>query len=328
MEPKKIIKQSSEWQLYEQGLDGWTMRLDFPHDSLVATDNGFSLVIPADIWSILRSGTHSKAPYYRMNSLQLRNLADSWVSQRLSAWDAAKTDEEAHSIFLDGCLVANLEDSKSKQVEDFISFYTPPNVAALSNDPDEETEEDPDLVYSLYPYLESDDEVVGDMKRGAHCYFCGTNLTRMVGDPLGACYECDKCPPVTHWRWNEDTEFLQLYVAGERCPYCDLQVPQSTEVASNLKELTRVEPAVTESVPLTSKSTRKTGKPVTVNGVWWGSVVEWCRSHNDHDARGGYSYHNCSKELARMQAKGESDVVWHNRDRIPGTKELISSAIA
>ena len=56
------------------------------------------------------------------------------------------------------------------------------------------------------------DEVVGDMKRGAHCYFCGTKLIRLDGDALGCCYECDKSPPVTHWRWNEDTEFLQLYV--------------------------------------------------------------------------------------------------------------------
>ena len=325
-EPKKIIKQASDWKLYEQGLDGWTVRLDFPCESLVATEDGLSLVIPADIWSILRSGNHSKAPYYRMNPLQLRKLADTWVSQRLAAADAAETEEESYAIYLDGCMVANLEDPKVKQVEDFISFYTPPNIAAFCSDPDQETEEDPDLVYSLYPYLESDDEVVGVMKRGAYCYFCGTKLTRMDGDPLGACYECDKCPPVTHWRWNEDTEFLQLYVAGERCPYCDLQIPQSPDVSSDLKELTRVEPEAIKSAPTASKTTRKTGKPVTVNGVWWGSVVEWCRSHNDHDARGGYSYHNCSKELARMQSKGELDVVWHNRDRIPGTKELIATA--
>ena len=325
-DPRNIIKQTDGWALYEEGLDSWTVHIDFPISALEGAEGALKLTIPADVWSILRQGNHSKAPYYRMSPQQLRKLAEQWVEQRLVDYKKAKGTRTEQDIYLKGCLVADLDDPNEKQVEDFITFYTPPNKAVVASEFYDQSEEDPDLVYSIYPYLESDDEVVGDMKRGAHCYFCGTKLTRMDGDPLGACYECDKCPPVTHWRWNEDTEFLQLYVAGERCPYCDLQIPQSPDVSSDLKELTRVEPEAIKSAPTASKTTRKTGKPVTVNGVWWGSVVEWCRSHNDHDARGGYSYHNCSKELARMQSKGELDVVWHNRDRIPGTKELIATA--
>ena len=74
------------------------------------------------------------------------------------------------------------------------------------------------------------------MERGSYCYFCGTQLVRVENDPFGDCYECFKCPPVTHWRWNEDTELLQLYVAGERCPYCNLQVPDSESEAQTPTE--------------------------------------------------------------------------------------------
>lgn len=195
-----------------------------------------------------------------------------------------------------------------------------------------------------------------DMERGSYCYFCGTQLVRVENDPFGGCYECFKCPPVTHWRWNEDTEFLQLYVAGERCPYCNLQVPDSeTEArtptvrsssntpappssAVTAKATASVAPGpvnnsdplgttVSSSTPQTSveskaQPSKKPGKPVTVNGILWGSVVEWCRANNGHDTR---NHHNCSKELARMQAKGDLVVVWHNRDRIPGTGELIQA---
>jgi hypothetical protein len=202
------------------------------------------------------------------------------------------------------------------------------------------------------------------MERGSHCYFCGTQLVRVENDPFGGCYECFNCPPVTHWRWNEDTEFLQLYVAGERCPYCHLQVPdgdteartpaeKSTPVAStpaarpaqpetsapaappvaaspiptetpaeSPAETTAPDPESTESVDSTAQSTRKPGKPVTVDDVLWASVVEWCRANNGHDTR---KPHNCSKELARRQSRGETEVVWHNRDRIPGTGELIQA---
>ena len=194
------------------------------------------------------------------------------------------------------------------------------------------------------------------MERGSYCYFCGTQLVRVENDPFGGCYECFKCPPVTHWRWNEDTEFLQLYVAGERCPYCNLQVPDSeSEARTHTERPVSVTPtsrsgvatveatasappgSVAKSDPLeapVSPSTpqasvgskaqpsKKPGKPVTVDGVLWGSVVEWCRANNGHDTR---NHHNCSKELARMQAKGDAVVVWHNRDRIPGTGELIQA---
>ena len=64
------------------------------------------------------------------------------------------------------------------------------------------------------------------MERGSFCYFCGTGLSRLGGDDDGACFECpgvsDRTP---HWRWNEDTEMLQLYVAGEKCPYCGTVIP-------------------------------------------------------------------------------------------------------
>lgn len=220
------------------------------------------------------------------------------------------------------------------------------------------------------------------MERGSYCYFCGTQLVNVESDPFGACYECFKCPPVTHWRWNEDTEFLQLYVAGETCPYCNLQVPDSeSEARTPVVRHTPAAPApiapppVIEAAPIEAPApapapaahplvanaapseaaapvapppvvevappkapvavrqpqesaetkaqpAKKPGKPVTVDEVLWGSVVEWCRANNGHDTR---NHHNCSKELARMQAKGEAEVVWHNRDRVPGTGELIKA---
>ena len=60
---------------------------------------------------------------------------------------------------------------------------------------------------------------------GRFVTFCGTGLVRVGGDDEGTCFECFTCPPVTHWRWNDDTEFLQLYVAGERCPFCGATIP-------------------------------------------------------------------------------------------------------
>jgi hypothetical protein len=77
-----------------------------------------------------------------------------------------------------------------------------------------------------------------------------------------------------------------------------------------------------KSIEPPAQQSKKPGKPVTVDDVLWASVVEWCRAHNGHDTR---KPHNCSKELARLQSKGESVVVWHNRDRIPGTGGLIQA---
>ncbi len=172
------------------------------------------------------------------------------------------------------------------------------------------------------------------MERGSFCYFCGTDLVRVGGDDEGTCFECYACPPVTHWRWNGDTEFLQLYVAGERCPYCGVVIPENepdepVAVAAAVRvEIPAAAPvperaaAVPAAVP-SGGQRRQGGKPVTVNDVWWESVVQWCRAEKGHDTR---NHHNCSKDLARMQARGEAEVVWHNRDRIPGTRELSASS--
>ena len=162
------------------------------------------------------------------------------------------------------------------------------------------------------------------MERGSYCYFCGTQLTREFSDSLGSCYGCATCPPSNHWRWNEDTEFLQLYVAGERCPYCDLKILESTAVVQTQPKEYEIKPQL-EEYEIKPQRNKKPGKPVTIDGVWWASVVEWCRANNGHDIR---NHHNCSKELARMQIKGEAVVLWHNRDRIPGTRELITSGSA
>ena len=170
------------------------------------------------------------------------------------------------------------------------------------------------------------------MERGSFCYFCGTDLVRVGGDDEGTCFECFTCPPVTHWRWNDDTEFLQLYVAGERCPYCGATIPDDElEQADPIPAPVKVEipPAAApvperaeaETVPAGGQR-RQGGKPVTVNDVWWESVVQWCRSENGHETR---NHHNCSKDLARMQQRGDAEVVWHNRDRIPGGGELIGA---
>ena len=167
------------------------------------------------------------------------------------------------------------------------------------------------------------------MERGSFCYFCGTELIAVDDDADGACFECEACPPVTHWRWNEDTEFLQLYVAGERCPYCGTYIPESIIEETppvRLPEPVMAAASQPEPAPPSANGStgprRQGGKPVTVDGVWWDSVVQWCRAHNGHDLR---KPHNCSKELARMQTRGEVEVVWHNRDRIPGSGELITS---
>ena len=186
------------------------------------------------------------------------------------------------------------------------------------------------------------------MERGAYCHFCGTQLALEFSDPLGGCYGCPSCPPSTHWRWNEDTEFLQLYVVGDQCPYCDLKItesglklrpqkkrvhadadavkaqPVASEVQPTQVQPREVQPGI-DSVVIKPQNGKKPGKPVTVDEVWWASVVEWCRANNGHDVR---NHHNCSKELARMQSKGEFPVVWHNRDHIPGTRELVASGTA
>ena len=164
------------------------------------------------------------------------------------------------------------------------------------------------------------------MERGSFCYFCGTELTPVDQDADGACFECHTCPPVTHWRWNEDTEFLQLYVAGERCPYCGTVIPQvAVEMPPPVREpepVAAVSEPESESAEPVAGQRRQGGKPVTVDDVWWASVVQWCRANNGHDTR---KPHNCSKELARLQSRGEAEVVWHNRDRIPGSRELTPS---
>jgi len=178
------------------------------------------------------------------------------------------------------------------------------------------------------------------MERGSYCYFCGTQLVLEFSDSLGGCYGCPSCPPITHWRWNEDTEFLQLYVIGDQCPYCDLKITESggeirpkkkrppidvyavpAQPAVSLAQPREVQPNI-DAYVIKPKAAKKPGKPVTVDEVWWASVVEWCRTNNGHDVR---NHHNCSKELARMQSKNEHTVVWHNRDHIPGSRELVTS---
>lgn len=165
------------------------------------------------------------------------------------------------------------------------------------------------------------------MKRGSFCYFCGTGLSRLGGDDDGACFECLACSPTPHWRWNEDTEMLQLYVAGEKCPYCGKVIPETEDVQPTAVTIEIPPPPPVperaEAAPAPAgRQRRQGGKPVTVNNVWWESVVQWCRAENGHDTR---NHHNCSKDLARMQQRGEAEVVWHNRDRIPGSGELIAS---
>jgi hypothetical protein len=310
-----IIKLTGDWQLYEEGLDRWNICLDFPKEALDGTESGLRLIIPGDVWEILRRGGHSSARYYRMTPEQLRKLAEIWVDYRLNRYANAVDDSEMAEVYLQGCLVANLEDPRAKQVDDFIQAYTPPHNMAIEESDLNEPEEDPDFYYLLYPKIDIKGEGITDMERGSFCYFCGTQLVRVAEGPDGSCYECFKCPPVTHWRWNEDTEFLQLYVAGERCPYCGQQMPQS-------RQEEHPQPRGYDLKPQRSKRDKKGGKPVTVDGAWWASVVEWCRANNGHDTR---NHHNCSKELARMQAKGEAVVVWHDRDHIPGSRDLIAS---
>ena len=312
---QSTTKLTGQWRLYEDGLDRWNIYLDFPKEALEGTESGIRLTIPGDVWEILRRGAPSSAMYYRMSPEQLRKLAEVWVDYRLNRYANAKDDSEKAEVYMHGCLVANLEDSHDKQVADFVRAYTPPKRMATEESDFSATEEDPDFYYALYPDSNIKGEGMTDMERGSYCYFCGTQLVRVSEGPEGSCYECFNCPPVTHWRWNEDTEFLQLYVAGERCPYCGQQMPLSVQEGqprSNGHSLK----------PQQIKKDKKAGKPVTVDGVWWASVVEWCRANNGHDTR---KPHNCSKELARMQAKGEAVVVWHDRDRIPGTRELITS---
>lgn len=312
---KSTTRPTGQWRLYEEGLDRWNIYLDFPKEALEGTESGFRLTIPGDVWELLRRGAHSSALYYRMDPHQLRKLAEAWVDYRLSRYANAEDDAEKTEVYLHGCLVANLEDPRDKQVADFVRAYTPPNKTALEEPDFNNLEEDPDFYYALYPDSNLKGEGIIDMERGSYCYFCGSQLVRVAEGPEGSCYECFNCPPVTHWRWNEDTEFLQLYVAGEKCPYCGQQMPQSSQ-----EDTRRSNEYVFK--PPQSKRDKKGGKPVTVDDTWWASVVEWCRAKNGHDTR---KHHNCSKELARMQARGDAVVVWHERDHIPGTRDLIGS---
>jgi hypothetical protein len=310
-----MVKLTGDWRLYEEGLNRWNIYLDFPKEALEGTESGLRLTIPGDVWEILRRGRLSSARYYRMSPEQLRKLAEVWVDYRLNRYANAEDDSERTEVYLHGCLVANLEDPRDKQVEDFIQAYTPPNNVAIEESDLNEPEEDQDFYYSPHPEFDIKSEGITDMERGSFCYFCGTQLVRVAEGPEGSCYECFNCPPVTHWRWNEDTEFLQLYVAGERCPYCGQQMTQSRQEG-------QLKPRRYDLKPQRSKKDKKAGKPVTVDDVWWASVVEWCRANNGHDTR---NHHNCSKELARLQAKGEAVVLWHDRDHIPGTRDLIAS---
>ena len=275
---------------------------------------GLRLTIPADVWDILRGGSHRSAPFHRMTPEQLCKFAELWVDRRLRSYARAESEEDRERVSRRGCLIANVADPRDQQVKDFIRFYAIPNPAVAEDLSRERLEQDPDFDYSIYPNLANQDEGETDMERGSFCYFCGAQLTPVTTDAEGGCYECFSCPPVTHWRWNEDTEFLQLYVAGERCPFCSKQIP---EAALEVKS-----PVVDVEFESKPPQRKKSGKPVTVDGVWWASVVEWCRVYNGHDTR---NHHNCSKELARMQAKGDAAVVWHNRDRIPGTVDAVPS---
>ena len=320
MSSKSTAKLVGAWRLYEEGFEQRHIYLDFPNGALEGTAAGLRLTIPADVWEILRSGNHRSAPFHRMTPQQLRKIAELWVDHRLRSFARAADEADRERVSRRGALVANVEDARDRQVEDFIRFYSIPNPAVAEDVSREQLELDPDFDYSVYPNFANQYEGETNMERGSFCYFCGAQLTPVTTDAEGGCYECFSCPPVTHWRWNEDTEFLQLYVAGERCPFCSKQIPEPALMVGWAGG-TEASPPVAE-FDAKPPQRRKSGKPVTVDGIWWASVVEWCRVYNGHDTR---NHHNCSKELARMQSKGEATVVWHNRDRIPGTQEMIAS---
>ena len=325
---KSTIRLVGEWRLYEEDLEQRHVFLDVPREALEGTASGFRVAVPAQVWEILRGGSHSASPFHRMTQKQLRKFAELWVDHRLRKLEMAKSEAEREEVYRRGCLAANLSDPRDQQVEDFVRCYSVTAPLIAEDVALEQLDRDPDFDYSVFPHFSN--RYVGEtnMERGSFCYFCGSQLTPVSADGEGGCYECPGCPPVTHWRWNEDTEFLQLYVAGEQCPFCDKQIP----------ELEYAEPVVSMAAPVsaapvaqarpeaeefeTGQQRKKSGKPVTVDGVWWASVVEWCRVYNDHETR---NHHNCSKELARMQLRGETEVVWHNRDRIPGTQEPVGS---
>ena len=330
MNGKSTIRLVENWRLYEEDFDQGRVYLDFPQEALEGTTSGVRVAVPAQVWEILRSGSHSAAPFHRMTPGQLRRFAQLWVDYRLRRFELARSEDEREEVRRRGCLVVNLADPRDRQVEDFIRFYSLPAPVVEQDVGLEQLECDPDFDYSVYPHF-SNQEGDTSMERGSFCYFCGSRLSTVSADGEGGCYECPGCPPVTHWRWNEDTEFLQLYVAGERCPFCDKQIPEPDVAEAPVPVRPSVSPvsAAPANLPVehfeTRQQRKKSGKPVTVDGVWWASVVEWCRVYNGHETR---NHHNCSKELARMQLKGEKEVVWHNRDRIPGTREPAGSVSA
>ena len=47
-DPRKIIKQTEEWTLYEEGLESWAVNVEFPMEALKGANGSLKLTIPAD----------------------------------------------------------------------------------------------------------------------------------------------------------------------------------------------------------------------------------------------------------------------------------------
>ena len=125
-------------------------------------------------------------------------------------------------------------------------------------------------------------------------------------------------------------KFLQLYVAGERCPFCGATIPddelaQPDPILAPVKvEIPPAAPPVPERAEAVPRKWAATAGRQAGDGkrrlVGVGGAV--VPGRNGHNTR---NHHNCSKDLARMQQRGDAEVVWHNRDRIPGGGELIGA---
>ena len=115
-----------DWHLYEELADDfWHIWLEFPKEALEATDGSFALRIPIAAWRELRHGIGPYEKYLDMPKEELRQEAEAWVADRLLRYNQA--DERTKwTVGFGGAAVADINDPFETQVEDFISWHTPP----------------------------------------------------------------------------------------------------------------------------------------------------------------------------------------------------------
>jgi hypothetical protein len=127
MSDKSTITVVGDWVLHEAILQDWHVSLTFPKDALVElAGNEVTIRIPIAIWGRLRSHTSDQERRLGQYPPDLRYEAEQWVTARLAKYALASTESQRSIIAIGGCLIANIDDTPEKQVEDYIAHFTPP----------------------------------------------------------------------------------------------------------------------------------------------------------------------------------------------------------